>query len=158
MGGQIFAEIFERPFFTCFQKKFQHFPPNLCHLSPKISDDLFLVIDHFSCFNVIFFRRGAKSVAHIETGAKILTFPQIHNAIVTLSAPEGGQTPLPTSMGGHGRICPLWIRHWLCALLTVVNRLTTSFGALCSKSSLRGWQRATAKTRAMKLSFRWVAC
>src|SRR6218665_3409367 len=30
--------------------------------------------------------------------AKIITFRQIHNAIITLSAPEGGQTPLPTSM------------------------------------------------------------
>src|SRR6218665_2270905 len=41
-------------------------------------------------------------------GGKILTFRQIHNAIITLSAPEGGQTPLTplsTSMGGHGRIC-----------------------------------------------------
>ena len=29
-----------------------------------------------------------------------------------MSAFPGGQTPLPTSMGGHGRICPPWIRHW----------------------------------------------
>src|SRR6218665_3362900 len=39
-------------------------------------------------------------------GSKTLTFREIQNAIIALSAPEGGQTPLPTSMGGHGRICP----------------------------------------------------
>src|SRR6218665_834383 len=47
-------------------------------------------------------------IADSDTGGgKIITFSQIHNAIITLSSPEGGQTPLPTSMGGHSRICPL---------------------------------------------------
>ena len=49
---------------------------------------------------------GAKSIAGTNTGGKICTFRQIHNYIITFSAPEGGQTPLPTSMGGHDRICP----------------------------------------------------
>src|SRR6218665_3606325 len=55
---------------------------------------------------------GAKSVADIDRGAKILTFRQIHSAIITLSALEGGQTPLPTSMGGPWPDLPAWIRHW----------------------------------------------
>src|SRR6218665_1074987 len=42
----------------------------------------------------------------IRGGAKILSFRHIHSTIITLSAPKGGQTPLPTSMGGHGRISP----------------------------------------------------
>ena len=52
----------------------------------------------FSCFNILVF--GS------IRGAKIIKFTQIHNSTITVSAPEGGQTPLPTSMGGHGRICP----------------------------------------------------
>src|SRR6218665_3508086 len=48
-GGQILAEIFERPFFRRFPKKFCHSPKN-CHLSPKISDDLLLVVDLFLGF------------------------------------------------------------------------------------------------------------
>src|SRR6218665_1744404 len=44
--------------------------------------------------------REAKSVAHIDYGgAKILKFTRIHNSIITVSAPKGGQTPLPTLMG-----------------------------------------------------------
>jgi len=46
-GGQIFAEIFERPFFRRFQKNFNISPKNV-HLSPKISYDFFLVIDLFN--------------------------------------------------------------------------------------------------------------
>jgi len=57
---------------------------------------------------VVFFRRGAQIRGrHRYGGAKIRAFWQIHNSIITLSAPEGGQTPLATSMEGHGRICPL---------------------------------------------------
>src|SRR6218665_2875452 len=45
------------------------------------------------------FFRGSQIHSRHRWGAKIITFRQIHNAIITLSAPEGGQTPLPTSMG-----------------------------------------------------------
>src|SRR6218665_2025505 len=68
MMSSVIAEIFERPFLGVFRKKIQHFPKKF-HLSPKISDDIF-------CFNVLFFRRGVKSVADIDTGgeAKSLHF------------------------------------------------------------------------------------
>ena len=59
-GGQIFHEIFERPFLG-ISRKISAFP-KIPHLSSKISDDLF--------------------------------------------SGGGRQTPLPISMGGHGRICP----------------------------------------------------
>src|SRR6218665_2056409 len=39
-GGQIFAEIFERPFLGV-PEKISEFPPKIFHLSPKISDDFF---------------------------------------------------------------------------------------------------------------------
>ena len=55
---------------------------------------------------MVFFCRGAKSVAKIDGVAKILTFQQIHGAIITLSALEGGQTPLPTSIGGMAGFAP----------------------------------------------------
>ena len=62
----------------------------------------FLVIDPFFVFYMVFLHRGgAKSVADIATGgAKIFTFQQKHNTTIALSVPEGGQTPLPISMGG----------------------------------------------------------
>src|SRR6218665_2700334 len=57
-------------------------------------------------------------------GAKFLTFQQSHNTSIALSVPKGGgQTPLPISMGGHGRICLPWIRHcqraWYLSLCNV---------------------------------------
>jgi len=70
----------------------------------------FLVIDLFNVLIWYFSIGGAKSVADIDNGGKILTFQLIYNAIVTFSAPRGAQTPLPTSIlrwGGHGRIGPL---------------------------------------------------
>ena len=85
------AEIFERP------EIISAFPPKMT----------------FSCFNVLFFRR-TKSVADIDAGGQtILTFRQIHNAIITLSAPEGpgGQTAFPCSIVGPWPDLPLWIRH-----------------------------------------------
>src|SRR6218665_348366 len=67
----------------------------------------FLVVD---LFNVLmwYFSVGVGQIRNRYRygGAKSLTFRQIHIAIITLSAPKGGQTPLTTSMGSHGRICP----------------------------------------------------
>ena len=46
-GGQILAEIFQRPFLGVLEKM-SAFSPQIFHLSPKISDDLlFLVINLF---------------------------------------------------------------------------------------------------------------
>ena len=59
---------------------------------------------------MLVFRRGAKirrSPRRLRGGAKILKFTQIHNSIITVSAPEGGQTPLPTSMGAMAEFAPL---------------------------------------------------
>src|SRR6218665_1049266 len=94
-GGPIFAKICERPFLRSFPKNFCISPQEF-HLSPKISDDLFLVIHLSRVLYMVFFHRGAKSAADIDTGAKILTFQQNHNTSIALS----GQTPLPISMGG----------------------------------------------------------
>src|SRR6218665_1635852 len=73
---------------------------------PKFLMTFFYSHRPFPGFNMVFSVGGAKSVADIDKRAKPLTFPQIHSTIVTLSALEGGQTPLTTSMGSHGRIGP----------------------------------------------------
>ena len=78
VGGQILAEIFHRPFLGV-PEKISAFPPKMLIYLPK--------------FLMTFF-------TSIQGGAKILIFRQIHNAIIALSAPEGGQTPLSTSMRG----------------------------------------------------------
>src|SRR6218665_3976701 len=57
---------------------------------------------------MLFFRRGPNPKP-TSIRAKILTFRQIHIAIITLS--EGGQTPFPTSMGGAMTGFAPWIRH-----------------------------------------------
>src|SRR6218665_1618932 len=81
---------------------------NKLNLSPKISDDLFLVIDLFHVLISYFSVVGAKSVADIDTGGgpKSLHFDKFTMLSLLFLPPRGGQTPLPTSMGGHGRICP----------------------------------------------------
>jgi len=69
-GGPNFCRNFFTtffPFFRRFPKKFQHFQKKF-HLCPKISDDFLFFFSHrlFSCFNILVFGRGAKSVAHID--------------------------------------------------------------------------------------------
>jgi len=82
----------------------------------------FLVVD---LFNVLmwYFSVGVGQIRNRYRygGAKSLTFRQIHIAIITLSASEGGQTPLTTSKGGHGRICPPWIHHWTKNISTITR-------------------------------------
>jgi len=105
-GGAKFVPKFFNDFFRSFPRKFLHFPQKF-HLSPKISDDLFLSSTFF-VFYIWYFSIGwAKSAADFDTGgAKLLTFQQNHNTSIALSVPQGGQTPLRISMkGGHGRIC-----------------------------------------------------
>ena len=118
-GGPNLCRNLSTTFFRRFPKKFQHYRKKF-HLSLKISDDLFFSHRLFFvfCFNMLVFRRGAKSVAHIDQGAKILKFTQIHISIITVSAPEGGQTPLPTSIGEGPwpDLPPPWIRHWICLM------------------------------------------
>src|SRR6218665_271734 len=61
-GGQIFSKIVERLYFWSFPKKFLHFPPKKFHLSPKISDDLFLVIviNLSRVLDMVFFQRAGQ--------------------------------------------------------------------------------------------------
>src|SRR6218665_2674934 len=104
-GGN-FSEIFERPFLGV-SRKMQHFHQNVIYL-PKLLVTIFSRRP-FSCFNVVFFRReGGKSVADINTAeAKILIFRQIHNAIITLSAPEGGKLHCQLQWGAMAGCAPL---------------------------------------------------
>ena len=61
---------------------------------------------------MLVFRRGAKSVAHIDWGGqnlKIYTNSQIYHYCF---CPRGGPNSIANfDVGGHGRICPPWIRH-----------------------------------------------
>ena len=83
----------------------------------------------FYCFNVVFSVGGANPYPHRYGGAKILTFQQIHNVIITISAPEGGQTPLTTSMGGMAGFPPLDppLNPKFCFDSCSVSRLYSSF-------------------------------
>src|SRR6218665_1557442 len=92
-GRPHFAEILN-DLLRRFPTKFQHFPIK-CSLSPKISDDIFFSHRPFSCFNVLFFRRGGQIRNRHRYRA---------NSIANFD-------------GGHGRICPPWIRHWPIASL-----------------------------------------
>src|SRR6218665_3601342 len=61
---------------------------------------------------MLFFRRGAKSVAGIDTGGQnpyISTNSQCYHYS---SCPQGGSNSIANFDGGdHGRIWPPWIRH-----------------------------------------------
>ena len=90
-------------FFRRSLKKFCIFPQKF-HLSAKISDDLVLVIDLFSCFNVVFFRTGAKSIADSDTeGPKSLLLGKFTMLSLLFLPP----------MGAMAGFAPLWIRHCL---------------------------------------------
>jgi len=102
-GGPHFIWNFWTTFFRRFPKNVCIFPQKCSSISQNFWWPFFLLL--------VIIRRGRKSVADIDRGAKILTFRQIHSAIITLSALEGGQTPLPTSMRGPWPDLPPWIRH-----------------------------------------------
>src|SRR6218665_3028862 len=50
---------------------------------------------------------GAKSVASIDTGAKILTFRQIRNVIISLPTPKGGKLHCQLRWGAMAGFAPL---------------------------------------------------
>ena len=56
---------------------------------------------------------GAKSKADISTGGQNPYFSANHNTTIALSVPEGAKLHCQFRWGGHGRIFPPWIRHWL---------------------------------------------
>src|SRR6218665_879496 len=94
-----FLTTFFRQNFCILAKKF--------HLSPKISDDLFISHQPFSCFMWYFPVEGGQIRSqHRYGGGKILTFPQIHNSTIALSAPERAKLHCQLRWGGYGRICP----------------------------------------------------
>src|SRR6218665_3177690 len=64
-GGQIFAELFSRPFLGVSRKNLCISPKNFIYL-PKFLTTFFLVIDYFCVLICWFSIGGAKSVAHID--------------------------------------------------------------------------------------------
>src|SRR6218665_3249751 len=64
---------------------------------------------------MVFFHRGGQIRSRYQYGgSKLLTFQQNHNTCIALSVPKG-EAKLHWQFnfdGGHGRICPPWIRHW----------------------------------------------
>src|SRR6218665_2988054 len=89
---------------------FRHFQNNSC-ISPVIYHH-FLPIDHFQAFKCNVSPQGALGQNPKPTstgGVKNPKFRKIYTTLIILSSSKegGGETPLPTSMGGHGRIGPL---------------------------------------------------
>ena len=86
--------------------------PQKCHMSPKVSDDLFLVVDIFM-FYVIFFCGGGQIRSQHRYGAKSLLFNKI-TMLPSLFLPQrGAKLHCQLRWGSHGRICRHpWIRHW----------------------------------------------
>src|SRR6218665_3243404 len=83
-GATFLPKFLNDLFLGVSRKNFSIFPKNF-HLSPKISDDLFLVIDLlFNVFNVVFSVGGQIRSRHRYGGTNILTFRDIHNAIITI--------------------------------------------------------------------------
>ena len=62
---------------------------------------------------MVFFHRGAKSVADIAMGGQNPYFSSKSQYYHCSFCPGGGQTPLPISMGAMARFAHLWIRHCL---------------------------------------------
>jgi|SRR6218665_1825359 len=87
-GGPKFLPKFVNDLISAFPEKISAFPEKIFIYLPK-----FLMTSFF--------------LTSIRGGTKILTFRHIHSAIITLSAPKGGQTPLPTSMGPWPDLPPL---------------------------------------------------
>src|SRR6218665_2687378 len=87
-GGQIFDEIFQRPFLGISQKNF--FIPQKFHMYlPKF-------------LTTFFFHRGGQICSRHRYGGwpKSLLFNKITILPLLFLSQRGGQTPLPISMGG----------------------------------------------------------
>jgi len=106
-GAKFLPKFFNDVFLGVSRKNFNIFPKN-CHLSPKISDDLFLVIDLFYCFNVVFFRRGAKSVANVDKGGpKSLLFHKYTMLPLRFLPPRGAKLHCQLRWGAMAGFVPL---------------------------------------------------
>src|SRR6218665_3503493 len=74
-GGQIFAEIFSRPFLGVSRKNVS-ISRKKCNLSPKISDDLFLNLHKFTILPFLFLPpRGAKLHCQLRLGGYVRICP-----------------------------------------------------------------------------------
>src|SRR6218665_78685 len=83
------------------------FPPKNSIYLPKFSDYFFLVIDLFHVLVWSFSIAGGQVRSrHRYGGPHSLLFNKITILPLLFLSRRGGQTPLPISMGGHGRICP----------------------------------------------------
>ena len=100
-GGQICAEIFQRPFFRrAFLKKFLHFPQKMFIYLPKFLMTFSLVIDLFQVLIQYFSVGGAKSVGRHRQGGQNPYLSTNSQCYHYSFCSRGGQTPLPTSMEG----------------------------------------------------------
>src|SRR6218665_572140 len=84
----------------------------------------FLVIDLFCVLYMVFFHGGAKSTADINAGGQTPYFSTKSQYFHCSFCPEGGaKLHCQFRWGGHGRICPPWIRHcqraWYLSLCNV---------------------------------------
>src|SRR6218665_1304644 len=101
-GEPNFVRNFSRLFFRRLPKKIQHFRKKF-HLSPKISDDLFFNHRLFSCFNMLLFRRGAKSLTHMDTSIRGGQNPKMYinsQFYHYCSCPRGGPNSIANFDGG----------------------------------------------------------
>src|SRR6218665_134979 len=100
-GGQIFADIFQRPFLGVSRQNFSISSTNFIYLPKFLMTFFLLVIDIFHLLICYFFLRGAKTVTDINTGGQnsyVSTNSQCYHYSSCLQGES--QTPLPTSMGG----------------------------------------------------------
>jgi len=106
-GSKFLPKFLNDPFLGVSRKNFCISPQNSIYL-PKFLMTFFLVIDLFRVLYMVFFHRGAKSAADIDTGGGQNPYFSTKSQYFHCSfCPGGGQTPLPISMGEeHGRICP----------------------------------------------------
>src|SRR6218665_1135686 len=101
--------IFNDLFLGVSEKKFRHFPQKFhLHVSPKISDDLFLVIDLFRVLICYFSVGGTKSVADIDTGGpKSLHFHKFTMLSLLFLLPRGAKLHGKVRWGAMAGFAPL---------------------------------------------------
>ena len=111
-GGKLLPKCLN-DLFKAFPKKFQHFPKKF-NLSPKISDDFLFSHRSFSCFNVVFIRRGSGQIRsrHRYGGPQSLHFDNSQYYHYSF-CPRGGPNSIANFDGRVMAGFAPWIRHWL---------------------------------------------
>ena len=73
-----------------------------------LSSEIFFSHRPFSCFSMVFFHRGDRSVADIDTGGpNSLTFQQNHNTTIAFSVPKGAKLHCQFRWGAMAGFAPL---------------------------------------------------